>query len=158
MSTRISSGSLPVVASVLVLISSACCIGPLAVVLSLVGLTSGTMLAVENVVGPFRLLILSATVLFLGVGFYAAYRKQEIDCEDGKVCTQLRRWFRDRRPAGTAIIIGAQQDDDRGTNAGAAYIYRRLGISWVEEAKITAFDAHATDYFGVAVDLRALHL
>ncbi len=88
MSPRISSGSLPVFASVLVLISSACCIGPLAVVLSFVGLTSGTMLAVENVVGPFRPLILSATVLFLGVGFYAAYRKQEMDCEDGRVCAK----------------------------------------------------------------------
>ncbi len=88
MDSRLTSSSLPVVASALVLVSSACCIGPLAVVLSFVGLTSGTMLAVENVVGPFRPLILSATVLFLGVGFYAAYRKQEVECEDGKVCAR----------------------------------------------------------------------
>ena len=45
MQSRLASGSLPVFASALVLVSSACCIGPLAVVLSLVGLTSGTMLA-----------------------------------------------------------------------------------------------------------------
>ena len=88
MQSNLSSGSLPVVASVLVLVSSACCIGPLAVVLSFVGLTSGSMLAVENVVGPFRPLILSATVIFLGVGFYAAYRKQEVECEDGKICAR----------------------------------------------------------------------
>ena len=46
------------------------------------------MLAVENVVGPFRSPILSVTVVFLGIGFYAAYRKQEVECEDGKVCAQ----------------------------------------------------------------------
>ncbi len=82
------SNGLPILASALVLVSSACCIGPLAVVLSFIGLTSGTMLAVENVVGPFRPLILSATVLFLAFGFHAAYRKQEVACEDGKVCAQ----------------------------------------------------------------------
>ncbi len=88
MESRLTSSSLPVVASVLVLVSSACCIGPLAVVLSFVGLTSGTMLAVENVVGPFRPLILSVTVLSLAAGFHAAYRKQEVACEDGKVCSR----------------------------------------------------------------------
>ena len=88
MQSRLASGSLPVFASALVLVSSACCVGPLAVVLSFVGLTSGTMLAVENVVGPFRPLILSATVLFLAIGFHAAYRKQDVVCEDGKVCAR----------------------------------------------------------------------
>ena len=33
---------------------------------------------------PRRLYILGLTVLFLGIGFYAAYRKEP--CEDGKVC------------------------------------------------------------------------
>ena len=79
------SNSLSVFATVLVVVSSACCIGPLAVALSFVGLSSGTMLAVENVVGPFRPVILSATVLFLGIGFYSAYRKQDVACEEGKI-------------------------------------------------------------------------
>lgn len=78
MRSRLTSSSLPVAASVLVLVSSACCIGPLAVMLSFVGLTSGTMLAVENVVGPFRPLILSATVLFVAL-LYFTYVHPNLD-------------------------------------------------------------------------------
>ena len=86
MKPNATSTSVPLLASVLVLVSSACCIGPLAVVLSLVGLSGSTLLAVENVVGPFRPLILTLTVAFLGTGFYFAYRRQEVGCEDGKIC------------------------------------------------------------------------
>ncbi len=84
MKTSVSATGSSVIATLLVFVSSACCIGPLAVVFSFVGLSSSTMLAVENLFGPYRLYILGLTVLFLGIGFYAAYRKEP--CEDGKVC------------------------------------------------------------------------
>ncbi len=76
-----------VMSSVLVLVSSACCVGPLAVVLSVVGLSGGTLLAIENVVGPFRPVILSLTAIFLGAGFFFAYRPMKEVCEPGKVCS-----------------------------------------------------------------------
>ena len=84
MKTSVSATGSSVIATLLVFVSSACCIGPLAVVFSFVGLSSSTMLVVENLFGPYRLYILGLTVLFLGIGFYAAYRKEP--CEDGKVC------------------------------------------------------------------------
>lgn len=91
---------------VLVLVSSACCVGPLAVVLSFVGLSTGTLLAVENVFGPFRPLILGLTALALGVGFYAAYRREEA-CEPGQVCAlpQSRRVQRIALWAATVLLL-----------------------------------------------------
>ena len=88
MKPNATSTGVPLLASTLVLVSSACCIGPLAVVLSFVGLSGSTLLAIENVVGPFRPVILSLTLAFLGTGFYFAYRRQEVSCEDGKICAR----------------------------------------------------------------------
>lgn len=78
----------PVVASLLVLVSSACCIGPLVVLFSWVGLTGGTMLTIESVVGPYRPLVLGLTVGFLATGFYFAYRREETGCAEGRVCAR----------------------------------------------------------------------
>ncbi|KAA0219634.1 MAG: hypothetical protein EDS66_16850 [Planctomycetota bacterium] len=50
-------------------------------------------------------------------------------------------------------VVGAPQDDERATNAGAVYIYRRLEDSWALEGKVTAPDASAGDYFGYAVSV-----
>lgn len=53
-------------------------------------------------------------------------------------------------------VIGARNaDPDRGQgrieNAGAAYVFRYDGVSWVLEAQLTAADARPGDSFGVAV-------
>ena len=50
--------------------------------------------------------------------------------------------------SGGLALVGALYDDDRGTNAGAAYIFRWNGTSWVEEAKLTAPDGAAYDELG----------
>jgi len=47
-------------------------------------------------------------------------------------------------------IIGAYADDEMGNEAGAAYIYKRDGNTWIEEAKLTAFDANYDDMFGIS--------
>ena len=52
---------------------------------------------------------------------------------------------------GDLIVAGAKLDDDGGTDAGAAYVYRFIGGTWVEEQKLTASDADAYDYFGKSV-------
>ena len=47
--------------------------------------------------------------------------------------------------------MGAPYDDDAGTDSGSAYIFKRDGFAWTEQAKITASDYAALDYFGYSV-------
>ena len=54
-------------------------------------------------------------------------------------------------------IVGAYGDDDRGENAGAAYIFRREGTRWAQESKITALQAATNDQFGMAVAIDGDH-
>jgi hypothetical protein len=56
--------------------------------------------------------------------------------------------------AGDTLVTGAHLDDDRGLEAGAVYVFRRLGepkAGWVEEAKLHAGDAVELARFGNAV-------
>ena len=53
---------------------------------------------------------------------------------------------------GDRIVVGAYRDDDKGTDAGAAYVFEWDGTNWVE-TKLLASDGAATDYFGFAVDI-----
>lgn len=55
---------------------------------------------------------------------------------------------------GDAALIGAPFDDERGVNAGAAYVFVAGAGGWSQAAKLTASDAAANDQFGRAVDLR----
>ena len=50
-------------------------------------------------------------------------------------------------------VIGADSDDDGGSRAGSAYMYRFSGSDWIEEAKLTASDAAADDDFGYCVSV-----
>ncbi|MFO0947574.1 MAG: cadherin-like domain-containing protein [Planctomycetota bacterium] len=52
---------------------------------------------------------------------------------------------------GDYAVVGALRDDSMGANAGAAYVYHRVGDTWFEQAKLTAPDAAAQDFFGVSV-------
>ena len=53
--------------------------------------------------------------------------------------------------AGDTIVVGSWRDDDNGTDSGSAYVYMRTGITWTEQAKLTASDGVAEDYFGRSV-------
>ena len=53
--------------------------------------------------------------------------------------------------SGETIVIGAYMEDDKGTNAGAVYAYKRSGTSWSQQSKITASDGAASDMFGYSV-------
>ena len=67
------------------LAASACCFGPL--VLVLLGLGGvGAALALE----PYRPYILGVTVLLLGAAFYLTYRRAPSNCGPGEVCTVTR--------------------------------------------------------------------
>ena len=56
--------------------------------------------------------------------------------------------------SGVLAIVGAPNDDDSGSNAGAAYIFRFNGITWTQEAKLLASDGGASDEFGISVAIR----
>ena len=53
--------------------------------------------------------------------------------------------------ADETAVVGAFGNDDNGSLSGSAYIFRYNGAAWVEEAKLTASDGAAGDYFGSSV-------
>ncbi len=55
--------------------------------------------------------------------------------------------------SGPRIVVGAYSDDDAGSDSGAAYLYRFDGAQWVEQYKLTASDAEASDVFGRSVSI-----
>ena len=50
-------------------------------------------------------------------------------------------------------IVTAAMDDDKGLNSGAAYVFKRSGSDWSQQAKLTAVDGAADDVFGWSVSL-----
>ena len=52
---------------------------------------------------------------------------------------------------GDYAIVGANLDDDNGTDSGSAYVFIRSGASWSEQDKLTASDGAANDIFGISV-------
>jgi len=55
--------------------------------------------------------------------------------------------------SGDTVIVGASSNADAGTDSGSAYVFTRSGNIWTEEAKLTASDADAGDYFGYSVSI-----
>ena len=49
--------------------------------------------------------------------------------------------------------MGAQENDDNGTNSGSAYVFKRTGTSWAQEAKLLPADGAAFDQFGESVSI-----
>jgi len=55
--------------------------------------------------------------------------------------------------SGDYAIIGALEDDDNGDWSGSAYIFKRDGEVWSEQAKLTASDGGVSDQFGGSVSI-----
>ena len=55
--------------------------------------------------------------------------------------------------SGETLLVGADLNDEKADNAGAAYVYTRSGNNWIQQAKLTAADGAETDIFGVRVAL-----
>ena len=51
------------------------------------------------------------------------------------------------------LIVGAYGDDDRGENAGAAYVFRHRTGRWVEEGKLLALGSGFNDQVGISVSV-----
>jgi FG-GAP repeat len=52
---------------------------------------------------------------------------------------------------GDLAVVGAPYDDGAGTDAGAAYVFRRHGEAWSQEAKLLAPSPRPFDRFGFSV-------
>ena len=52
---------------------------------------------------------------------------------------------------GDIMIIGAHGDSSTAYSVGAAYIFRRINSTWIEEAKLLASDGEQYDEFGISV-------
>jgi len=48
---------------------------------------------------------------------------------------------------GDTALIGAEMDDDSGTDSGSAYVFTRTGTTWTQLAKLLASDGNAGDQF-----------
>ena len=55
--------------------------------------------------------------------------------------------------SGDYAVIGASRSDDKGTDSGSAYIFKRTGTSWAQEAKLLPSDGSAGDFFGYSVSV-----
>jgi len=55
--------------------------------------------------------------------------------------------------SGDYMIVSATGDDDNGPESGSAYVFRRDGINWIEEKKLTASDGTAGEQFGSSVSI-----
>lgn len=97
----------------------------------------------------------------LGINAGAVY----VFAHDGTGWERRETWFASDGEAGDGFgvdvaldgnfaVVGARGDDDRGANAGAAYVFARSGTAWSQEVKLSAPDGEAGDKFGfrVAVD------
>lgn len=55
--------------------------------------------------------------------------------------------------SGSRILVGATGDDICGDNSGAAYVYERRDVDWVQTALLTPSDCEARRFFGRSVAL-----
>ncbi len=55
--------------------------------------------------------------------------------------------------SGDYAIVGASGNDDNGSNSGSAYIFKRVGMTWSQEAKLLPDDGAANDFFGRSVSI-----
>lgn len=55
--------------------------------------------------------------------------------------------------SGDTILVGADLNDEKANNAGAAYVFVKQGNKWILQSKLMADDGGDTDIFGVRVAL-----
>ena len=53
--------------------------------------------------------------------------------------------------SGNYAIVGAGADDDDNENSGSAYVFKRDGASWKQQAKLVADKGRKDDWFGSTV-------
>jgi len=96
-----------------------------------------------------------------GLGLMGVARPAQAQCSPQELAKLLASdaaagdWFgRSVSVSGDTAVMGAHSDDHAGgTDAGSAYVFVRTAGGWTQQAKLTASDAAASDYFGVSVSV-----
>ena len=55
--------------------------------------------------------------------------------------------------SGDYAVVGASSNDDNGSNSGSAYVFKRTGTTWAQEAKLLPSDGATEDHFGASVSI-----
>ena len=55
--------------------------------------------------------------------------------------------------SGDYIVVGAELNDDNGSNSGSAYVFKRSGTSWAQQDKLLPSDGAMDDNFGQSVSI-----
>ena len=83
--------------------------------------------------------------------FQAAYRPEwKLTASDG---ASTDRFGNSVSLSGNLAIVGANNNDDQGTDSGSAYVFEQINDEWIQQAKLTADDGARTDRFGSSVSI-----
>jgi len=55
--------------------------------------------------------------------------------------------------SGDYAVSSAQDDNDKGTQSGSVYVYKKTGGTWVQVDKLTAYDGTGYEYYGTSVSI-----
>jgi hypothetical protein len=55
--------------------------------------------------------------------------------------------------SGDVAVVGAHLDDDNGDGSGSVYVFKRVGMTWSEQTKLTASDGAVGDRLGRSVSI-----
>ncbi len=118
---------------------------------------------------------LSSNGTYAIIGAYASYSSEDPWVDEGSAYIFIRSgtswsqqakliatdgqagddfgWNVDISNDGSHAIVGAPEEDAGGTNAGAAYVFKRSGTSWSQVKKLQSSDLQAFDRYGRDVAL-----
>ena len=84
-----------------------------------------------------------------GIGNWS--RQAKLTAEDGTGGVEFGRSV---SIAGDTAVIGVWGDDENGSGSGSAYVFvRDVSGNWSQQAKLTADDGAAGDWFGISVSI-----
>jgi len=55
--------------------------------------------------------------------------------------------------SGNSVAVGAKYSDDKGLSSGSAYIFHRIGTTWIQQQKLISSDCETGDQFGNSISL-----
>ncbi|MCH7887296.1 MAG: FG-GAP repeat protein, partial [Candidatus Marinimicrobia bacterium] len=96
------------------------------------------------------LLLCAAASLSISQPAYAQISEFKITASDG---AENDHFGESASISGDYAVVGARFDDDNGLSSGSAYVFKRSGTSWAQEAKLLPSDGAVEDRFGVSVSI-----
>ena len=94
--------------------------------------------------------VLSLFFLFAENLIYAQLGEFKINASDGG---PFEEFGYSVSISGDYAVVGAYKHADNGSSSGSAYIFKRTGTSWAQQAKLLSSDGAADDEFGASVSI-----